>query len=84
MIVGKKFKLNWNLETTKNKMKTIHILLLKLICKKLVKQSSIHKTNIASYFQIMREAVENEFTEDNKPTLDYFLQECFDSTTNQK
>lgn len=47
-------------------------------------QSSIHKTNIASYFQIMREAVENEFTEDNKPTLDYFLQECFDSTTNQE
>jgi hypothetical protein len=31
----------------------------------------------------MREAVENEFTEDNKPTLDSFMQECFDSTTNQ-
>lgn len=65
-------------------MKKIHILLLKWICKKIVKQSSIHKTNIASYFQIMREAVENEFTEDNKPTLNYFLQECFDSTNNQK
>jgi hypothetical protein len=64
-------------------MKKIHILLLKWICKKLVKQSSIHKTNIASYFQIMREAVESEFTEDNKPTLDSFLQECFDSTTNK-
>ncbi len=61
-------------------MKTIHIILLKWLCKKLVKQSPIHKTNIISYFQIMREAVENEFTEDNKPKLDSFLQECFNST----
>jgi hypothetical protein len=50
--------------------------LLKWICRKLVKQGSLHRPRIIAYYRIMREAVESEFTEDNKPTLDAFLGEC--------
>ena len=51
-------------------------LLLRWICRKLVKQGSLHKPRIVAYYRIMREAAESEFTEDNKPTLDAFLGEC--------
>ena len=51
-------------------------LLLRWICRKLVKQGSLHKERIVAYYRIMREAAESEFTEDNKPTLDAFLGEC--------
>ncbi len=51
-------------------------LLLKWICRKLVIQGPAHRANIIAYYRIMREAAEQEFTEDNKPTLDAFLGEC--------
>ena len=51
---------------------------LKSICKHLVKQGSEHKNNITEYFDIMRQAAQTEFTEDNKPTLDAFLKECYE------
>jgi hypothetical protein len=51
-------------------------LLLRWICRKLVKQGPLHKASIVAYYRIMREAAECEFTEDNKPTLDAFLGEC--------
>ena len=51
-------------------------LLLRWMCRKLVKQGSLHRPRIIAYYRIMREAAESEFTEDNKPTLDAFLREC--------
>lgn len=51
-------------------------LLLRWICRKLVKQGSLHRPRIVAYYRIMRDAAESEFTEDNKPTLDAFLGEC--------
>lgn len=53
-------------------------LILRKLCGKLVVQGHCHKAYITEYYRIMREAAEREFTEDNKPTLDAFLQECFD------
>lgn len=53
-------------------------LLLRWICRKLVIQGPAHRANIIAYYRIMREAAEQEFTEDNKPTLDAFLRECHD------
>lgn len=50
------------------------------ICRRLVRQGSTHRQNIAEYYRIMRNAAEKEFKEDNKPTLDAFLQECFDES----
>jgi len=52
--------------------------MLKAICKSLVKQGWFHKANITAFYRIMYQAAQAEFTEDNKPTLDTFLQECFD------
>jgi len=49
---------------------------LRLICKKLVVQGSTHESNIVEYYRIMKEVAKQEFTEDNKPTLDSFLAEC--------
>lgn len=51
-------------------------LLLRWICRKLVKQGPLHRLRIVAYYSIMREAAESEFTEDNKPTLRAFLGEC--------
>ena len=57
-------------------------LLLRWACRELVVQGYYHRTNIVAYFQIMRETAKREFYEDNKPTLDAFLQECFDEANN--
>ncbi len=59
-------------------------LLLRWICRKLVKQGSLHRLRIVAYYRIMREAAESEFTEDNKPTLDAFLRECHSEATTFK
>jgi hypothetical protein len=50
---------------------------LKKIIKKHVAQGSRHVDNIKDIYKIVRECCEEEFTEDNKPTLDHFLSECF-------
>jgi len=54
--------------------------MLKRICKRIVKQSPDHKSNITEYFRIIRRAASKEFTEDNAPTQKCFLQECFDAS----
>ena len=54
--------------------------ILRRICKRLVVQGPQHRNNIVAYFRIMREAVENEFTEDNAPTREAFLQECLEAS----
>lgn len=50
--------------------------MLKTICALLVVQGPKHRQNIIDYYKMMYEAAQNEFTEDNKPTLDDFLREC--------
>lgn len=39
-----------------------------------------HQQRICNLYKMLREAAMNEFTEDNQPTLDDFLRECFEST----
>jgi len=51
--------------------------ILRKITKVLVRQGPGHKSNITQYYQIMYDAAKNEFSEDNKPTFDSFLDECF-------
>jgi hypothetical protein len=50
---------------------------LKRICKRIVVQGYDHKDNVTEYYRMMQEAVESEFTEDNKPTLNGFLDDCY-------
>ncbi len=64
-------------------MNSLYRYLLKYICKKLVVQGFDHKQNIIEYYRIMQEAAENEFTEDNKPTLDGFLTDCHKEANNE-
>jgi hypothetical protein len=63
-------------------MRTLYANVLKYICRRLVIQGHTHKANITEYYRIMYQAAQNEFTEDNKPTLDDFLRECFDEAKN--
>ncbi len=58
-------------------MNLLFKIVLKYICKRIVVQGFNHKAYITEYYQIMQAAAENEFTEDNKPTLDGFLDDCF-------
>ena len=46
------------------------------IAKKLVIQSHEHQRNITIYYRIINDAARDQFREDNKPTLDDFLEEC--------
>jgi len=50
--------------------------LLRVIAKKIVIQSHVHKQNIIEYYGILTEAAREEFREDNKITIDDFLVEC--------
>jgi hypothetical protein len=61
-------------------MKTFYKIILKYICRRLVIQGHSHKANISEYYGIMYQAAAEEFTEDNKPTLDDFLQKRFDES----
>ncbi len=49
---------------------------LRRLCRKLVLQGLGHKQNITQYYLVMRDAAQWEFSEDNKPSLDGFLEEC--------
>ena len=55
--------------------------LLRRICQKLVRQGPFHQARITAYYRIMHEAARKEFTEDNVPTLNGFLQECHEAAT---
>ena len=60
-----------------NSISKFNLWLLKKIAKKIVVQGFNHKENIVKYYQIMFDAAEAEFTEDNPPTIKAFLEECF-------
>ena len=59
-------------------MKAFYKIILRYICRRIVLQGPYHRQRITEYYKIIRKAAESEFTEDNKPTLDHFLKECFD------
>ncbi len=52
--------------------------LLKRIFRRIVIQSSMHRRNITEVYRLLHKAASKQFNEDNKPTLDGFLYECFD------
>jgi len=54
--------------------KLYHWLLL-IIARRAVIQGN-HKHNITEFYKCLYQAAVEEFTEDNKPTLDAFLCEC--------
>ncbi len=56
-------------------MTKLQVWLLKKIVKQVVIQG-YHKRRIIEFYGILVDAARNEFTEDNKPTLDCFLKEC--------
>ena len=49
---------------------------LKRIFAKQVRQG-MHEQNIVELFKMIREAANNEFTEDNEITLDIFMADCY-------
>ena len=55
----------------------LQIWLLKKIFTKSVVQGFDHKNNITNIYRLLYKAAQDQFTEDNKPTLDHFLNECF-------
>ncbi len=50
--------------------------LLNYLCRKIVTQGN-HENRIIEYYSIMKKAAKEEFTEDNKPTFDAFMTDCF-------
>ena len=55
---------------------------LKKIVRKIVIQSHFHKINIIEYYRIMIDAARSELSEDNIPTFNSFLRECFEEALN--
>jgi len=53
---------------------------LKRLCQKLVVQGTSHQYNIIEYYRIMNLKAKDEFLEDSKPTLDYFLADCHEKS----
>lgn len=51
--------------------------MMKRIIKREVRQDYDHDTKITNLYTMIREACENEFNEDNVPTLNYSLTEWF-------
>ena len=47
------------------------------IAQSIVRQGPHHRENIVTFYRILRDEARLEFTEDNKPTLDSFLTECY-------
>ena len=50
--------------------------ILKRIAKRIVIQSHLHEKNVIEYYKIINDACNDEFTEDNRITLDSFLEDC--------
>ncbi len=50
--------------------------MLKRILRKTVRQGFDHKAKITGFYRLVIAAAQDEFTEDNKPTLRAFLEEC--------
>ena len=54
----------------------------KMILAKDFVQGYYHDKNIEKAYALIREVVEEEFTEDNEPTIDSFLYQLFENTQN--
>lgn len=54
--------------------------MLRSIAQRLVVQSTEHRGDIKKYYGILADAARREFTEENKPSLDGFLRECFEES----
>ena len=61
-------------------MKALELWIVRRYLRKQVIQGYDHHVRIAGLYQLIRDAAEAEFTEDNAPTLSSFLAECFEST----
>jgi len=66
----------------KDTMNSLERWFLKRLCWKLVKQGYHHKKFITEYYRYMREAAEDEFTDDNRHSLDSFMTECHEDANN--
>jgi hypothetical protein len=67
-----------------NNLSLVERYILNRIAKRIVRQSRFHEGNIILYFKILHKAAMLEFFEDNKPTLDGFLQDCLvEALTNE-
>lgn len=53
---------------------------LRRVFRREVRQGYDHDKRITTLYAMIRKAAENEFTEDNAPTLSDFLAECFERT----
>ena len=53
--------------------------LLRKVARVLVIQGPFHRARIIAYYRVLIEAAREEFREDNKMTLDDFLQECHEA-----
>lgn len=62
------------------KITRLNRFLLSWIFEKLFRQSEYHKSNLIVVYTLIREILDEEFTEDNSPTLDSFTLECFHKT----
>lgn len=58
-------------------MNFIELWIIRRACRKLVVQGPQHRDRIAEFYRVIRRAARREFTEDNTPTLNDFLTECF-------
>jgi hypothetical protein len=58
------------------KMNWFTRMILSKICRSFVIQGPEHKAKIIAYYDVMRNAAEKEFREENKISLDTFLSEC--------
>lgn len=53
---------------------------LRRVLRKHIVQGHHHDKRITEFYAMIRQAVESEFTEDNKPTRDQYLTECFEAS----
>lgn len=56
--------------------------MLKRIAKRIVGQIPHHNSNIVEYYKIIEDAAREEFTEDNRYTLNCLLDDCFEAARN--
>ena len=61
----------------------MNITKLRTIIKDMVKQGPTHEKNIEIILDVLYTACENEFTEDNAPTLKAYLQERLTAVLNK-
>lgn len=53
--------------------------ILQYIFRKLFEQGFVHKSNLVAVYSLIRSTLEEEFTEDNEPTLRAFSDECYNT-----